>query len=147
MAHALIDLTYEWITVVHDDETPYRFPLPIKRSGPYAIPAVYRWLPFQQQPGDFRRAYIGESENLARRVCGYLKPGPSQKTNIRMRQLMDGLVSDGLHVQLDVLRIDQLVIEDEPMPPNALVDRELRRLVENWMVWQHRRAGFEVLNA
>ena len=115
-----MDLTYEWITVVQDDETPYRFPLAINRSGPYAIPAVYRWLPFRQRPGDLQRAYIGESENLARRVCGYLKPGPSQKTNIRMRQLMDGLVSDGLQVQLDVLRIDQLVIEDGADAPKRV---------------------------
>ncbi|HXG56859.1 MAG TPA: hypothetical protein VNJ03_15890 [Vicinamibacterales bacterium] len=64
-----------------------------------------------------------------------------------MRELMEALLVDGLSVQLDVLRIDSLEIDGEVFPASALDNRELRRLIENLMVWRHGRDGFEVLNA
>ena len=144
-----LQIESEWTPVLQDDRGPYRFPspLPQRKAGPYAGPAVYRWLPFLVTPGDIRQVYVGETDSLARRVNHYLKPGSRQQTNLRMRSRMDALLLEGKHVQLDVLRIECLQINGAVGPADALGDRELRRLVENWMVLVHRRNGFDVLNA
>jgi hypothetical protein len=144
-----LELKFLWKPVLQDDGGPYRFPSPLaqRKAGPYAGPAVYRWLPFRETPGDMRRVYIGEADNLARRVYHYLNPELTQQTNTRMRALMDGLLQEGLHIQLDALSIDGLRVNGADATHDALLDREMRRLVENWMIVVHRRAGYEVLNA
>ena len=115
MKHEGLELEYEWTSVLRDDGAPYRFPSPLTqgKAGPYAGPAVYRWLPFLNTPGDTQRVYIGEAANLARRVYHYLNPGPTQQTTIRIRALMDAVLVQGMQVQLDALRIGRLTINGE----------------------------------
>ena len=74
------------------------------------------------------QAYVGEASNLARRVGQYLNPGSRQQTNLRMRKLMDALLMAGMHVQLDVLRIERLRVNGADAPAEALTNRDLRRL-------------------
>jgi hypothetical protein len=46
-------------------------------------PGVYQWV-FRHDGRE--RRYVGEAENLRRRFAKYTAPGPSQSTNLRMRE-------------------------------------------------------------
>jgi len=56
----------------------------------YSIPAIYRWRVDKRQPGEQERIYIGEGEELTRRILWVLKPHSSSKpgdTNRRLNEM------------------------------------------------------------
>ncbi|MCC5947772.1 MAG: hypothetical protein JJT89_04880 [Nitriliruptoraceae bacterium] len=62
-------------------------------------PAVYRLTLFEGAQVD--QVYLGESNNLSRRLRNYMKPGPTQATSLRISALVTGHVQRG-DVTLDV---------------------------------------------
>jgi hypothetical protein len=61
-------------------------------------PAVYR-LTLGYLTGH-ERHYVGESDNLARRMGNYRHPGPTQPTNQRLHKRVVDTISGGAQVQL-----------------------------------------------
>lgn len=72
------------------------FPGPIP-----AVPGVYRFT--LTTPGGRNRLYIGESDNLRRRLgSNYRTPGPRQQTSLRVNALLVGQLDAGGGVEVDI---------------------------------------------
>jgi hypothetical protein len=65
---------------------------------PPRTPGIYRFLLY----GPSSSVYVGETEDLARRFYQYGNPGPSQRTNLRMRGRMADAIGAGGSVQIEV---------------------------------------------
>jgi hypothetical protein len=88
------------------------------------IPGIYRFSLLAA--AGVMTAYVGETDNLNRRMGGYRNPGPSQATNQRINAcLMDTLKKGG---SVTVHAITSAQVDDRPLD---LVSKPSRRLVEN----------------
>lgn len=86
----------EWTVlgkIVLDDKGGLSFPKATK------APAIYR---FQLRLPDTQAQYIGETENLARRLAHYRKPGPSEKTNLRLNARFKAELEAGAHITVTI---------------------------------------------
>ena len=143
-----LKLEYEWRPVEGELGKPYRFPnaLTSHLKAQAASPAVYRWVIYHEEPGDLRKLYIGETEQLSRRIYHYLKPGPSQQTNLRMNALFLEEISRGNKVCLDTLDFEPFRVNDHEVTMNSLENKTIRRFVEHLLAFQYATAGDEVFN-
>lgn len=86
--------------------------------------------------GDLVGVYIGESDNVSRRMENYRNPGPTQPTNQRMhariREVLDAGGSTTLTVSLDAM-IDEQALD--------LATRPARLLAENAALVHAERRG------
>lgn len=81
--------------------------------------------------GDSESQYIGESDNLQRRVGQYRNPGPSQATNIRLnKRLREHLQRNGA-ITMRVVTNGRLAAGDTPPRALDLALKHTRRLLEN----------------
>ena len=101
-------------------------------------PALYCWCL------DHRPVYVGETDRLRRRIRGYVNPGPSQQTNIRLAERLLRARTEGKVVELAILA--DIRLNGKPVPPSALADKDLRRLLEACCSYQLRQEGHELLN-
>ena len=65
------NISVQWGTAAtKENGAPYYFPDKFTRyfRETYAVPALYRWRVMRRQPGEKEKIYIGEAEELARRV-------------------------------------------------------------------------------
>jgi hypothetical protein len=119
------------ITTEKAPGTAYRYPEPLtahfKRS--HGKPGVYRWLSVDQNR--HRSIYIGEAEDIGRRLAGYLCPGAKQQTNIRVKQFLDDRKLAGAAIELQILDFDPFSINDLTISPKTLTNSYVRKLVEN----------------
>ncbi len=93
-----------------------------------AGPGVYM---FEVDTGSEIRVYIGEAENLRRRMQHYRTPGSSQKTNIRLNEsLTETLKSKSLVTLWTIGAEAALTINEEKMSVNLSSQTE-RRLLES----------------
>ena len=125
-----LHLEADWVTL------PYRFPDP-----PDALPdgpAIYSWW-VNDLP-----VYVGEGEELRRRIKQYLSPGPSQQTNIRLKGALVQRQAAGDRVALRVL--SGLRLNGETVSTADLSSKWLRSLLETWFIWWYGEQGFELLN-
>lgn len=112
----------------------YAFPGPItphmKRDYDRAV--VYRWAIYRQgAPPVLLRAYIGETENLLRRIRQYRRGDPSQTQVRRIKEkLLDAALAEGLAVELHVLNFTPFLISDAMFDPLALSGGVKRKVIE-----------------
>lgn len=71
------------------------FPRPLP-----AAPGLYRFILTASHGRN--RIYIGESDNLRRRLTSYRNPGPRQRTNLRVNALLVRHLGAGLSVTVDL---------------------------------------------
>jgi len=144
-----IALKYKWIPVENQPGVHYQFPEEISSHfrANWNGPAVYRWIVFQQEPGDLRQLYVGETELLPRRIYGYLNPGPSQRTNQRLKAEFEKELSNGHKVILEVLSFESLSIEGISISMGDLTDKMVRRVLESLFTMYYSKSGYIVLNA
>ena len=106
----------------------------------YGGPAVYRWAVFNAS-SQLAVVYFGEAEEFPRRVWSYLKPGPRQKTSIRIREFLvkgparrsfscASSLSDHGH---------EFTVSNLRSPP-------VRKMTENLLLTLERPAGVQILN-
>lgn len=76
-----ISMPFEWVPVLADGVKPYEFPDQVTQymRQHYRGPGIYRWVIGNQ--GEIAGLYIGETDELPRRIYQYPKPGQSQQTN------------------------------------------------------------------
>ena len=144
-----IELAFEWKAVRMGEDGEYFFPQPVTKSmrQAYPGPAVYRWNIYKDRPTDRKLVYIGETAKLAPdRIRGYLKPGPSQTTNQRLKREFEGYLEQGLRVRLEVLRPDEVTVGDITLGPDDLQDKHVRQFIEELLITYYTRVGFTVLN-
>jgi hypothetical protein len=96
---------------------------------------------------------VGEAENLAGQLQGYLHPGPSQQTNKRIKERFDRDVQTGSRIELHMVKfrdfhvlMDQGNETHELISANTLSNPFVRKLVENIGVILHDARYCEILN-
>jgi hypothetical protein len=140
---------YEWVPVLLEENQEYLFPekiSPYMRKS-YRHPAIYRWNIFKNKPGDERLVYIGEAQQLCpQRIYGYLNPGPTQKTNQRMKEEFLEYSDKGYKIGLEVLRFSNARFGDFTIAQDDLSDKHVRRFMEELMIVLSDREGFKILN-
>jgi len=143
------NLNFVWEQVLSGPGQSYEFPhevTPFMRRE-YRGPAIYRWLAYAQEIGDRRDIYIGEAENLSRRIQGYLQPGSNQQTNVRMNARFRALTSEGLHVTIQRLRIGSLSLGEYEVGSSDLFNKHVRVFIEHMLIAYYTKAGFTLMNA
>ena len=95
-------------------------------------PGIYR-LMFDPLPGDTRpRVYVGETDNLRRRLSGnYRNPGPSQQTSLRVNALLREHLSRGGVITLSAALEVSAGSSDAAPAPLDLTRKAGRLLAEN----------------
>jgi len=101
-------------------------------------PAIYGWF-VNDIP-----VYVGEAENLKRRIQYYTTPGPSQQTNQRMKEYFQERQAQGNVVSLAVLR--GIRLNGQRIGPGTLTDKFLRRLIEAICIRVFSESGYELQN-
>lgn len=149
MEEVKLEFAYQWEPVLMDENTEYFFPeriTPFMRKR-YKQSAIYRWDIFRKEPEDEKLIYIGEAQELCpQRINGYLNPGPSQKTNKRIKEKFQGYLDKGFKIGLEILQFDKIKIENFTLTINDLNDKHVRRFVEELMVIIYKQKGFQILN-
>ncbi len=144
-----VEFTYQWIPILKEEGQEYHFPEEISSfmRKNYRKPAIYRWNVFRNIPSDKKIIYIGEAQELCpQRINGYLYPGPSQRTNNRIKKIFKTYLDKGFKIRLEILHFGNIKIGDFTLSDNDLKDRHIRRFVEELMIIIHRQKGYEILN-
>ena len=92
------------------------------------IPAVYK-LNIETENGP--HYYVGETDNLRRRVQGYRTPGPTQPTNKRLQAIMMDALAEHKNVSIDLLHMSQKQAGQSAEFAFGLGNKFVRRLFEN----------------
>lgn len=113
----------------------------------YKFPAIYRWVVLENQDPRIKFAYIGEADSLCpRRINGYLNPGPSQKTNKRIKGNFNELIANNYQIRCELLIIDKLIINNKRLEKECLSDKYIRKLIENLMIFISHQGGIKLYN-
>lgn len=114
-----LELEYGW------EKTDFVYPN--KYLG-HNYPAIYTWVLFSNS-GE-KSYYLGETENLSRRIYHYMNPGPSQTTNIRLKKEMN----KSKKVILYVLNMNTLQINGKALSKEDLKDKYIRKGIESLLI-------------
>jgi hypothetical protein len=140
-------IDYEWIPVEIDKGTPLHYPRVDSKffREHYSHAGVYRWGIYKRD--SLIKAYVGEGWNLAKRIPPYLKPGPSQKTNIRVHEELESAVAAGYRVRLEILTIRRPIrINNVTITDSDLQNPHVRLMMENFVLADHEKVNCEILN-
>lgn len=97
-----------------------------------AVPGVYRLTLVGGVTGGRPRVYIGETQNLRRRLAGnYRSPGATQRTSIRIGALLVDHLRSGGAVELSVAPEAAVGLPDDTEQPLDLSRAAPRMLAEN----------------
>jgi hypothetical protein len=144
-----IALSYDWQAILMREKVEYMFPLaitPFMRMR-YREPAIYRWNIYRKTADDKKLVYIGEAQELCpKRLYGYLNPGSTQETNKRIKTEFEAYLREGLNIRLEICNISVLKFGDSILGKESLVDKYIRRFIEEAMVVEYRKRGFTVLD-
>jgi hypothetical protein len=88
-------------------------------------PGIYRF-ELRGDDGKALRSYVGESDNLERRMGNYRNPGPTQPTNVRLNQLLQEILEAGGSVTVSVVL--EGTFDGRPLD---LAAKPARLLIEN----------------
>jgi hypothetical protein len=145
--NSMPDVQYQWVSVEIDSGIPFEFSnnaLRLVRCIP-TKPAVYRWAVFEKQV--LRKVYIGETDNLRRRIREYLNPGPTQHTNRRLNSKFKTYIQKELTVQLEILKINPIYLNNVYLCDDRLSDQYIRKMMENFTLADSDVTQYEMLNA
>lgn len=139
-----LEISFRWIPIQGLANAPYSFPQAVSLSlrKQYERPGIYRWR--VEREGRVS-VYIGETENIVRRLTQYLKPGSTQITNRRLRDRLDYELHSGARISFDILLFDPFSINGYLYSTADLGSQEIRCFIENLLLSQLPR-GTERLN-
>ncbi|MCE2463190.1 MAG: hypothetical protein J4F46_04640 [Dehalococcoidia bacterium] len=143
-----IALRYNWTPVENVPDVPYHFPQEVSQHlrDSWRGPAIYRWIVFQQKPGNLQQFYVGETDLLHRRIYQYLNPRPTQLTNQSLNAGFKKELEDGRKVILEALCFEPFNLEDISISMADLTDKWVRRFLENLFIVYYSKSGYTVLN-
>ena len=145
----IIEFAYQWKSILMEENKEYHFPEKITpfMTRTYKRPAIYRWNIFRKKPNDKKLIYIGVAQELCpKRINGYLKPGRSQQTNIRIKEKFQGYLGEGFKIGLEIFWFDNIKIGNFSLTNNDLNEKHVRRFIEELMVIIYKQKGFQILN-
>jgi len=141
-----------WRTAMASEEQPYYFPdrFAAHFKDKYAISGVYRWRVLRN-PGEAKEmVYIGEAEDLIRRMQRVLTPSRKAKegdTNRRLNEIFNRELAAGRKIVLDVADIEPFEINGVPFASGSMGDRFKRRALENLLLALAQASGqYDLLN-
>ena len=144
-----VKVAFAWEVVLQGDNQPYMFPNEITHymKERYRCPAIYRWVIDCKEDDDETLIYIGEAQRLCPdRLNGYLAPGPTQQTNLRLSQQFHECVAQGRSVRLEVLNLTGAFVNDLNLTERELSHQDTRRLIERLLVTLYRHQEVKLLN-
>lgn len=101
----------------------------------YCRPAVYRWMVWTPGFG-IHAYYVGETDNLARRIQQCVRPGKQQPTNLRLKAYFDEAVKQKQRVELQTLVFEPFQVNKVNFSMELLGHTHIRRILENLvLVW------------
>jgi len=149
MTRTGINLEYTWVTIEAEPGVAYKYPDPVSVHirKTWGGAAVYRWVVADPKDAQVTRVYIGEAELLPRRIYHYLKPGPSQQTNLRLAEEFKGEIAHGRIVLLQVLSFQPFDLCGVTVTMADLQKKAIRRLLESMMIASYLQSGYDLINA
>lgn len=146
-------ISFQWRTaLVSENGAPYFFPDAFTKffRKKYSVPAIYRWRALKNQPGEKEPIYIGEAEELPRRIQRVRTPSKTAKdtdTNKRLHTIFQKLLSEGRKIVIDVGDVEPFEINGVRFGGDTMHDPFKRRAVENILLALAQKSGeYEVLN-
>lgn len=133
----LLEITNRWESVQLAQGCNYLYPSAVSpyMKEKYCRPAVYRWMVWTPGYG-IHAYYVGETENLARRVQQCLRPGSKQMTNLRLRAYFCEAVNQKQQVELQTLVFEPFQVNRVNFSVELLLHTHVRRVLENLvLVW------------
>ena len=116
----------------------------------FSRPAIYMWRVIKNAGEQKEPIYIGETENLVRRIQCVMAPGAKVKetnTNYRLNKLFKGYVESGRTVALDLADIQEFQINGHWYGGEMLSDPFKRRALEHIILVETANTPrFELLN-
>ncbi len=130
-----LEIRYRWADVQSSQGYPYEFPDNVTNfmSVNYSSPAVYRWT-VRGARQYLLALYIGETEDVVRRVGQYLAPGKQQATNLRLRAYFDAACQRGEKVALQTFEFESFQINKVTFTRELLGHSHVRKMLENFIL-------------
>src|SRR6266481_5988166 len=132
-----LEISHRWENAQSSQGYNYLYPAPVSpyMKQRYSRPAVYRWLVWTPGYG-IHAYYVGETQDLARRIQQYLRPGKSQATNLRLKTYFDEAVKQKQQVELQSLVFEPFQVNKVNFSMELLGHTHIRRFLENLvLVW------------
>lgn len=108
-------------------------------------PCVYRWAVYERDI--LRKVYIGETENLRKRVYQYFKPGPTQSTNLRLNAIFKNEIEAGMSIRLEILHVEPTYLNSIYLCDGNFSDQYVREMMENLTLADSDVTQCKILNA
>ena len=146
-----LTISVKWSPAEEEAGVPYSFPHPFTpyfRSH-YKVPAIYRWRVTPSVPKERELVYIGEAEDLHRRVQRVLTPSKKEKvgdTNFRLHQLFEAFVAQGARVLLEIATFGDFKVNGLLFSPSTVGNEFVRCAVESMLVRLAHNDNAELLN-
>ena len=140
-------IQYQWVPVAVRDGSSFDFSTDGAGSIKLLpqVPAVYRWAVYEKKI--LRKVYIGETENLRKRIDQYFNPGPSQSTNLRLNATFKKDNDAGLNVRLEMLHVAPTYLNNIYICDGNFSDQYVRKMMENFTLADSDATQYEILNA
>ena len=138
----------QWRSMMEENGAAYQYPARFSRylRERYSVPAIYRWRVQEAQPDERKTVYIGEAEDLIRRIQRVRTPSKRWDTNKRLKQIFDGKISAGRTVILDVADFEPFELNGVSFSSKELGDQFKRKALENLILCFAQAEGQELLN-
>ncbi len=147
------EISIQWRTVTaRENGATYNFPeqFTYYMRQEYSKPAVYRWRVMRISGEAKEPVYIGEAEDLVRRIQRVRTPSRKTKegdTNRRLNKIFHEYLSAERKVVLDIADIEPFEINGVRFDKQGLGDRFKRRALENILLLIAQSSpGYELLN-
>lgn len=145
-------INHQWRTVVTAGG-PYYFPARFTADfrQTFCRPAVYRWRVMQNEGDTTESIYIGEAEDLVRRIQRVITPPQTAKggnTNKRLNKIFTDFIRAGRKVVLDVAEIEPFELNGIRFGRDTIGERFKRCALENiLLVFAAANPHYKLLNA
>ncbi|MCI0724311.1 MAG: hypothetical protein L0338_35910 [Acidobacteria bacterium] len=130
-----LEIKYHWADVQSSQGVTYRFPEKVTdfMKEKYTRPAVYRWT-VRSATLSLRALYVGETDNLVRRVGQYLSPGARQATNLRLKAYFDAARGRDERIELQAFEFEPFEINKVQFTRDLLGHSHVRKMLENFIL-------------
>ena len=141
-------ISYDWLPVEIASGKALTYPCRPTKSfvASYSKPALYRWAFRDKKKGEITASYIGEAENLARRVREYMSPGRSRQV-CRMQDEFLNHNHLGGTVELQILKFEPFGINTVNVyNESQLANPYIRKMMENFLLADNDSVSCELKN-
>src|ERR1700739_4948041 len=131
---------FDWRSVMAAKDAAYYFPQKFTSfmRERYCVPAVYRWKVLRTQAqGSKESVYIGQGEDLLRRMSGVLARQSQPKkgnTNKRLHDIFCKYVEDGRSIVMEIADVDPFEVSGVRFGRDTMGNTFKRRAIENLLL-------------